>query len=58
MSIVIHGLDMPKRSCVTVLIYPDGTAVVTPVSKRKFMCSAQNVPKSLKSMLGWKEVEE
>lgn len=55
MSVIIHGLNMSRRSAVHVMIYPDGRAVVTTVSKKTFVCDAMNQPKASKQMFGyWK----
>ena len=59
MSVIIHGLDMPRRSAVQVMIYPDGRAVVTTVSKKTFVCEAENKPKPTKQTFGyWKDVSD
>lgn len=55
MSVIIHGLNMPRRSAFQVMIYPDGQAVVTTVSKKTFVCEAKNEPKASAKMFGsWK----
>lgn len=59
MSVIINGLDMPRRSAVQVMIYPDGQEVVTTVSKKTFVCEAENQPKSSKQMFGyWKVLSD
>lgn len=59
MSVIIHGLNMPRRSAVQVMIYPDGQAVVTTVSKKTFVCEAKNEPKASAKMFGyWKVIKE
>lgn len=59
MSVIIHGLGMPRRSAVQVMIYPDGQAVVTTVSKKTFVCEAVNKPKASKQMFGyWKVLSD
>jgi len=59
MSVIIHGLDMPRRSAVQVMIYPDGQAIVTTVSKKTFVCKAENKPKTSAKAFGyWKVIKE
>lgn len=52
MSVIIHGLNMPRRSAVQVIIYPDGQAVVKTASQKTFVCDATNKPKASKQMFG------
>ena len=59
MSVIIHGLNMPRRSAVQVMIYPDGQAVMTTVSNKTFVCEATNEPKTPKQMFGyWKVIKK
>lgn len=55
MSVIIHGLNMPRRSAVQVMIYPDGQAVVKTAYRKTFVCEATNQPEASEKMFGyWK----
>ena len=44
MSILIKGMEMPKKYPVTVTIFPDGISVVKTISGRRFTATAVPVP--------------
>ena len=44
MSILIEGMEMPKKYPVTVTIFPDGISVVKTISGRRFTATAAPVP--------------
>ena len=44
MSILIPGMEMPKKYPVTVTIFPDGVSVVKTISGRRFTATAIPVP--------------
>ena len=45
MSILLKGMEMPKKYPVTVTIFPDGISVAKTISGRRFTATAVPVPK-------------
>lgn len=49
MSVIIHGLDLPKRMPIRALIYPDGRVFVQLRSGKTLVCRAVSVPSHMEA---------
>lgn len=49
MSVIIHGLDMPKRTPIQAMIYPDGRVFVRLHSGKTLVCRAVSVPSHMEA---------
>lgn len=49
MSVIIHGLDLPKRMAIQAMIYPDGRVFVRLHSGKTLVCRAVSVPSHMEA---------